>query len=238
MCVCVCVCVLCVRCVWDYCCCCGCEADNHRVVLLTCDQEPALAGKLLGAITAVPVLIDQALAIVTSSSTAAAAITDFLSEAGLAAIAFAVFGGEFVATSVGSRVSLGGKEDGTLLGVDPEAGLAVVATDADPTTPTRVPVASVIGIPTPVPRELTAAAIGELQNLLPALLSLLSVGTGKTAPLFPSRLPNPVQAIVADLQVRVVCVCVHVCVSVRACACVCVCLCCPCACVGFCPWVL
>ena len=182
-------------------------------------QEPGLAVQLLGAIQSLPTLISQASA-ASASPTDPGALPPFLSQARLAGVALAVFGGEFVSLSVGARVTVGGKEDGTLLGVDPEAGLAVVATDADPATPTRVPLAGVTALPRPVPKEVVATVVAAFPALLPAVVGALTVGTGPSAALAPSRLPNTYQAVIADLQVLCVCVRVFVCVCVCVFVCV------------------
>lgn len=113
-----------------------------------------------------------------------------------------MLGGDIPSLSVGSRVLVSGKEDATLIGLDPETGYAVITYDTTPTAPTRVALATV----TPNNRNLPAPLLSILSQRLDAIIalaeSLLSLGNGTSAALLPGIIPTPIQAVCADIKAR------------------------------------
>jgi len=96
-------------------------------------------------------------------------------------------------------------DDATLLFLDPANAVAVIALASDPLVPTRVPIGEVsLALPTLSPA--VAGVVGDaLASSLPALEAILGAGGDASPTLKPSLLPNVLQAVVADMQVRVGC---------------------------------
>ncbi len=120
-----------------------------------------------------------------------------------AAATLSVFGGEYVGLFVGAHVRTGLGDDASLLFTEADAGLAVIATFANPRVPTRVPLDKVTVVLPTLPADIAQLFAKKLAPLSSELRVVLEAGnTPATAGLFPRLVCNPVHALVADLQVH------------------------------------